>query len=225
MIGGLLPPELVAVLPEFRQACWETFIMVAISMTAALLFGTPLGVLLNIYGRGGLVARRGVSEVLGWLVNVVRSFPFIVLVIAIIPFTRVIVGTAIGPYAAAVPLSIAAVPFFARLVEQSLREVPRGLAESAVASGSSNTQVVRKVLIPEAMPSLIGSFTTTVISFIAFSAVAGLVGGGGIGDLAIRYGYNRFIDSVMWACVIVLVIAVQVVQFTGSALVRVVDKR
>ena len=220
-----LPPELVAILPEFRQACLETGIMVAICMAAALLFGTPLGVLLHLYGRGGLKERRGVSGVLGWAVNVVRSFPFIVLVIAIIPFTRIIVGTAIGPYAAAVPLSIAAIPFFARLVEQSLREVPRGLAEAAVASGASTSHVVRKVLIPEAMPALLSSFTTTVISFIAFSATAGLVGGGGIGDLAIRYGYNRFIDSVMWACVIVLVIAVQIVQVIGSTLVRVVDKR
>lgn len=220
-----LPQDLVDVLPEFWQACLETVVMVGISMGAALIFGVPIGVLLYVSQPGGLAERPALSRVLGWIVNVVRSFPFIILVIAIIPFTRFVVGTAIGPLAAAVPLSIAAVPFFARLVEQSLRDVPNGLAEAATASGASVPQIVRKVLIPEAMPSLISSFTTTVISFIAFSATAGLVGGGGIGDLAIRYGYNRFVTSVMWACVLVLIVAVQVVQFVGSGLVRAVDKR
>lgn len=222
---SLLPEELVAVLPQFWEAIKETTLMVFISMAAALLVGTPIGVLLHVMRAGGLREQPGLSRALGWAVNVVRSFPFVVLVIAMIPLTRLVVGRAIGPLAASVPLSVAAIPFFARLVEQSLRDVPRGVAEAAIASGASTSQVVRKVLLPEAMPSLIASFTTTVVSFIAFSATAGLVGGGGIGDLAIRYGYNRFIEEVMYACVVVLVVAVQAVQLLGNVGVRLVDKR
>jgi D-methionine transport system permease protein len=221
----LLPEAIVRVLPEFYEAIWETVVMVWISMAAALLVGTPIGVLLHLTRPGGLAEQRGLAKVLGWTVNAVRSFPFVILIIAMIPITRLIVGRAIGPAAAAVPLSVAAVPFFARLVEQSLRDVPRGVAEAALACGASRFQVVRKVLLPEAMPSLIASFTTTVISFIAFSATAGLVGGGGIGDLAIRYGYNRFIEEVMYACVIILMVAVQVVQLIGNVSIRLVDKR
>jgi len=225
LIAGIIPDEVIDVMPEFREASGETALMVAISVTAALVFGTPIGVLLHLARRGGLINKPWLAETLGWAVNVVRSFPFVVLVIAIIPLTRQIAGTGIGPKAASVPLSIAAVPFFARLVEQSIRDVPRGLAEAAIAAGASTSQVVRKVLLPEAMPSLIASFTTTVISFIAFSATAGLVGGGGLGDLAIRYGYNRFIEPVMYAAVIVLIVAVQIVQLAGTVAVKIVDKR
>lgn len=221
----LLPEQIVLVLPEFRRASIETLIMVSISMGVALLVGTPIGVLLNLTRPGGLVERPLLAKALGWIVNAVRSFPFVILLIAIIPLTRLIVGRAIGPYAASVPLSIAAVPFFARLVEQTIRDVPRGVVEAAVASGASVGQVVRKVQLPEAMPGLIASFTITVISFIAFSATAGLVGGGGIGDLAIRYGYNRFIEEVMYACVLLLMVAVQIVQALGNVAIRVVDKR
>jgi D-methionine transport system permease protein len=220
-----LPPEIVRVLPEFQRAIGESATMISISMTAALLLGTPIGVLLHIMAPGGLIPRPGLAQVVGWIVNTIRSFPFVILLIAIIPLTRLIVGRAIGPVAASVPLSLAAIPFFARLVEQALREVPRGIAEAAASSGASVTQVIRKVLLPEALPGLIASFTTTVISFIAFSATAGLVGGGGIGDLAIRYGYNRFIDEVMYACVLILIVVVQIVQFSGSRMVRLVDKR
>lgn len=221
----LLPSEIVRVLPEFQRAIGESATMISISMTAALLVGTPVGVLLHISAPEGLAPRPVLSSTVGWLVNTVRSFPFVILLIAIIPLTRLIVGRAIGPVAASVPLSIAAIPFFARLVEQALREVPRGVTEAAASSGASLAQVVRKVLLPEALPGLIASFTTTVISFIAFSATAGLVGGGGIGDLAIRYGYNRFINEVMYACVLILIVVVQIVQFSGSRAVRLVDKR
>ncbi len=221
----LLPAEIVRVLPEFQRAIGESATMISISMTAALLLGTPVGVLLHISAPEGLAPRPVLSSTVGWLVNTVRSFPFVILLIAIIPLTRLIVGRAIGPVAASVPLSIAAIPFFARLVEQALREVPRGVTEAAASSGASLAQVVRKVLLPEALPGLIASFTTTVISFIAFSATAGLVGGGGIGDLAIRYGYNRFINEVMYACVLILIVVVQIVQFSGSRAVRLVDKR
>lgn len=222
---ALLPEAVARILPEFYEAIIETMIMVGISMTAALLLGTPVGVLLHLTARGGLLERPLLNKVLGWVVNAVRSFPFVILLIAIIPLTRLIVGRAIGPFAASVPLSIAAIPFFARLVEQTLRDVPRGVAESAVASGASTTQVVHRVMLPEALPGLIASFTITVISFIAFSATAGLVGGGGIGDLAIRYGYNRFVEEVMYASVILLMVAVQLVQFGGNVAIRLVDKR
>lgn len=221
----LLPAEIVRVLPEFQRAIGESVTMIGISMTAALVLGTPVGVLLHVAGPGGLAPRPALAQAVGWVVNTIRSFPFVILLIAIIPLTRLIVGRAIGPVAASVPLSLAAIPFFARLVEQALREVPRGITEAAAASGASLGQIVRKVLLPEALPGLLASFTTTVISFIAFSATAGLVGGGGIGDLAIRYGYNRFVNEVMYACVLILMVVVQVVQFSGSRAVRLVDKR
>lgn len=221
----LLPPEIVRVLPEFERAIGESVTMIGISMVAALLLGTPIGVLLHVMAPGGLSPHPTLARAVGWIVNTIRSFPFVILLIAIIPLTRLIVGRAIGPVAASVPLSLAAIPFFARLVEQALREVPRGITEAASSSGASLLQVIRKVLLPEALPGLIASFTTTVISFIAFSATAGLVGGGGIGDLAIRYGYNRFVDEVMYACVLILIVAVQIVQFSGSRMVRLVDKR
>lgn len=221
----LLPPEIVRVLPEFQRAVGESLTMISISMSAALLLGTPVGVMLHVMSPGGLSPRPALAQVVGWVVNTIRSFPFVILLIAIIPLTRLIVGRAIGPVAASVPLSLAAIPFFARLVEQALREVPRGVAEAAASSGASMLQIIRKVLLPEALPGLIASFTTTVISFIAFSATAGLVGGGGIGDLAIRYGYNRFVNEVMYACVVILMVAVQIVQFSGSRAVRFVDKR
>ena len=224
-LESVLPEALVDVLPQFYEAVWETALMVSIAMGAAVFIGIPVGVLLHLTDKDGLTPRPALAQVLGWIVNAVRSFPFVILVIAMIPITRFVVGRAIGPLAAAVPLSVAAVPFFGRLVEQSLRDVPRGVTEAAVAAGASTWQVVRKVLLAEARPSLIASFTTTLISFIAFSATAGLVGGGGIGDLAIRYGYNRFIEEVMYAAVIVLMVAVQIVQLLGSLAVRVVDRR
>ena len=224
-VRSILPQELLDVQDEFVEAMIETAVMVGICITAAILIGTPLGVLLHLTRRGGLINRPILAETLGWIVNAIRSFPFVVLVIAMIPITRKVAGTGIGPVAASVPLSVAAIPFFARLVEQNLRDVPRGLAEAAVASGASTRQVVHKVLLPEALPGLIASLTTTIISFIAFSATAGLVGGGGLGDLAIRYGYNRFIEEVMYAAVIVLMIAVQIVQLSGNLAIRLVDKR
>jgi len=158
-------------------------------------------------------------------VNVLRSFPFIILLVVLIPVTRFIVGTSIGPRAAAVSLSVAAVPFFARLVEQSLRDVPRGVIDAAIAAGASTFQIVRDVLIPEAMPALVSSITVTAISFIAYSAVAGAIGAGGLGDLAIRFGYYRFDTAVMVWCVVFMFVLVQIVQWLGAWATRRVDKR
>ena len=162
---------------------------------------------------------------LGWLVNTVRSFPFIILLVALVPFTRMIAGTSIGPLAAAVPLSFAAIPYFARMVEQNLREVPRGVIEAAHAMGASELQIVLRVLLVEARSGLVLALTVLSISFLSYSAVAGVVGGGGIGDLAIRYGYYRFETDIMVATVAILIIMVQLIQFTGNRIAKRIDKR
>jgi D-methionine transport system permease protein len=165
------------------------------------------------------------NRVAAYLVNVLRSFPFIILLVLLIPFSRVLVGTSIGPKAAAVALSFAVIPYFARLVEQNLRDVPRGMVEMARACGATPLQIVLKVLIPEALPALLGSLTVTATGFIAYSAVAGAVGAGGLGDLAIRFGYYRFETSVMIWCVIIMFILVQCTQWLGDWLVRRTDRR
>lgn len=208
-----------------QKAIWETLLMVGITMFVAIVLGGPLGLILFLTGRGGLLERRWVNEILGYAVNALRSFPFIILLVILIPVTRFLVGTSIGPRAAAVGLSVAAIPFFARLVEQSLRDVPIGVVDAARSTGASIMQIVRFVLLPEAMPALVSSFTVTAISFIAYSAVAGAIGAGGIGDLAIRYGYYRFESEVMAWCVIVMFLLVQAVQWIGTWAARAVDKR
>ena len=211
--------------PDLQKALGETLMMVGITMVVAIVLGMPLGLLLFLTGRGGLKENVALNQVVGYLVNVLRSFPFIILMVVIIPVTRIIVGTSIGPRAAAVGLSVAAIPFFARLVEQSLRDVPRGVLDAALAGGASTPQIIRFVLVPEAMPALVSSLTVTAISFIAYSAVAGAIGAGGIGDLAIRYGYYRFETGVMVWCVILMYLLVQVTQWVGSSAARHVDKR
>ncbi|MFC3533019.1 methionine ABC transporter permease [Vogesella facilis] len=211
--------------PEIWQASLETGLMLAIGLSAAILLGGPLGVLLYLSQPGQLFANRTVNGVLGWLVNLVRSFPFIILMVSLVPLTRVLVGSTIGPVAAAVPLSFAAIPYFARLVEQTLREIPRGVVEAAEAMGASPAQIIGKVLINEARAGLISSLTILTISFLSYSAVAGVVGGGGIGDLAIRYGYYRFQTEVMVAMVLLLVVIVQIIQFAGNRLAARLDKR
>lgn len=211
--------------PEIWQASLETGLMLAIGLTVAILLGGPLGVLLYLSQPGQLFAKRVVNGVLGWLVNLVRSFPFIILMVSLVPLTRVLVGSTIGPVAAAVPLSFAAIPYFARLVEQTLREIPRGVVEAAEAMGASPAQIIFKVLINEGRSGLISSLTILTISFLSYSAVAGVVGGGGIGDLAIRYGYYRFQTEVMVAMVLLLVVIVQIIQFVGNRLAARLDKR
>lgn len=198
----------------------ETLLMVGLSGSIAALFGIPLGVVLIVTDRAGILQNLAVNRVLGLVVNAARSTPFIILMVAIIPFTRLVVGTSIGTFAAVVPLTIAAIPFIARLVETALREVPAGLIEAAQAMGATPLQIVTRVLLPEALPGIIAGLTITLVSLIGYSAMAGAVGGGGLGDIGIRYGYQRFLPEVMLAVVLVLIVFVQGVQSLGDRLVR-----
>jgi D-methionine transport system permease protein len=199
--------------------------MLGIGLTAAILVGGPLGILLFLVSEGQSLENRPLSMILGWLVNTVRSFPFIILLVALTPFTRIIAGTSIGPLAASVPLSFAAIPYLARLVEQNLREVPRGVIEAAHAMGASEMQIIFRVLLVEARSGLVLALTVLSISFLSYSAVAGVVGGGGIGDLAIRYGYYRFETDIMVATVAILIVLVQTIQFAGTRIAKRLDKR
>ncbi len=211
--------------PDLWKATLDTLLMVSATMVSAALIGTPLGVLLFTSGNGGLYPRPILNRVVGYVVNVLRSFPFIILLVILIPFSRLVVGTSIGPKAAAVALSFAVIPYFARLVEQNLRDVPRGIIDMAQACGATRATTVFKVLLAEAMPALVGSFTVTATGFIAYSAVAGAVGAGGLGDLAIRYGYYRFETGVMVWCVVIMFVLVQATQMGGGWLARRIDKR
>lgn len=203
----------------------ETLVMVGVSGGIGALFGIPLGVILILTDRGGILQNLPVNRVLGLLINAARSTPFIILMVAIIPFTRLVAGTSIGTAAAIVPLTIAAIPFIARLVETALREVPSGLIEAADAMGATPLQIVVKVLLPEALPGIIAGLTITLVSLIGYSAMAGAVGGGGLGDIGIRYGYQRFLPEVMLAVVLVLIVFVQGVQSAGDRLVRKLSHR
>lgn len=210
---------------EIVQAAIETALMLGIGLGAALLFGLPLGVLLYLTRRGNMADNPWLHGVLSWVVNLVRSFPFIILMVVLSGFTRVVAGTSIGPLAAAVPLSFAAIPYFARLAEQSLREIPRGVLEAAQAMGASPLQIIVKVLLVEARAGLIAGFTILTISFLSYSAVAGVVGGGGIGDLAIRYGYQRYDTVVLVAMSMLLIVLVQCIQLAGNYAAARLDKR
>jgi D-methionine transport system permease protein len=212
-------------LPELATALGQTLAMLGIGLAAAVLAGGPLGILLYQAGREPPGRLRLLGVALGWAVNTVRSFPFIVLLVALVPFTRLLTGTSIGPLAAAVPLSVAAIPYFARLVEQTLAEVPHGVIEAAQAMGASKLQIVTRVLLVEARSGLVLALTVLAISFLSYSAVAGVVGGGGIGDLAIRYGYYRFETDVMVITVAVLIALVQAIQFAGTRIARRIDQR
>jgi D-methionine transport system permease protein len=211
--------------PDLWKATTDTFLMVGVTMLAAVVLGLPLGVLLFVTSPAGLHPKRVLNRVTSYLVNALRSFPFIILLVLLIPFSRFVVGTSIGPKAAAVALSFAVIPYFARMVEQNLRDVPRGMVDMAMACGASPRHVIFKVLVREALPSLLGSLTVTATGFIAYSAVAGAVGAGGLGDLAIRYGYYRFETAVMIWCVIIMFVLVQLTQLLGDWLVRKTDKR
>ena len=220
-----MPEDIVAILPELWIALGQTLLMLVIGLGSAVLVGGPLGIWLFLLGPGQSLDNRVLFAVVGWFVNLVRSFPFIILLVALVPFTRALTGTSIGPVAAAVPLSFAAIPYFARLVEQNLREVPRGVIEAAQAMGASDLQIVTRVLLTEARSGLVLALTVLAISFLSYSAVAGVVGGGGIGDLAIRYGYYRFQTDVMVLTVAILVVLVQALQWSGNVIARRIDKR
>ena len=207
------------------QATLQTLYMVAASTVLGTLFGLPLGVFLATSQRGELLSAPMVNRVLGLVVNATRSIPFIILVVAIIPFTRALVGTSIGTNAAIVPLTIAAIPFIARLVENAIREVDAGLIEAARAMGATPLQIIHKVLIAEAMPGIALGLTLAVVSLIGYSAMVGAVGGEGLGDLGIRYGYQRFMPDVMLAVVVILIVMVQLVQSIGEWIAARFDKR
>ena len=204
----------------FATSLWETIVMVGISGLIGAAVGVPLGVYLHLTDAGGVLQNRPANRIVGAIVNAVRSTPFIILLVAIIPFTRLLTGSSIGTAAAVVPLSIAAAPFVARLVETSLREVDRGLVEAAQAMGATTRQIVWKVLLPEALPGIVAGVTISFVSLTGYSAMAGAIGGGGLGDLGIRYGYQRFLPEVMLAVVIVLILFVQALQSGGDWLVR-----
>jgi D-methionine transport system permease protein len=203
----------------------QTLAMVFVSGFIGFIFGIPLGVLLHLTKKSGLLENHAVNKTLGILVNIGRSIPFIILLVAIIPFTRFIVGSSIGTAAAIVPLTIAAIPFVARLVEGALLEVPAGLVEAAQAMGAKPIQIISKVLLPEALPGILNAVTITLVTLVGYSAMAGTVGGGGLGDVGIRYGYQRFDGTVMMITVIILVILVQMIQSIGDRLVKHVDHR
>ncbi|WP_411882009.1 methionine ABC transporter permease [Polaromonas sp. YR568] len=209
-----------ALLELFVSSLWETIVMVGISGLVGALIGIPLGVFLRLTDEGGVLRNAGVNRVVGGIVNAVRSTPFIILLVAIIPLTRFLTGSSIGTAAAVVPLTIAAAPFIARLVETSLREVDNGLIEAALAMGATTRQIVLKVLLPEALPGIVAGLTITFVSLTGYSAMAGAIGGGGLGDLGIRYGYQRFLPEVMLAVVLVLILFVQAVQSLGDWAVR-----
>lgn len=207
------------------KALWETTYMVAISSLIATVAGVPLGVILVTTDKGHILENIPLNRILGSIVNAARSTPFIILMVAIIPLTRILVGTSIGTDAAIVPLSIAAIPFVGRLVETSLKEVEYGVIEAAQAMGATPWQIIVKVLIPEALPSIMLGLTITVISLIGYSAMAGAIGGGGLGDLAIRYGYQRFRADIMIATVVILIAQVQIVQSLGDYASRRLNKK
>jgi len=212
-------------IPNLVKGTADTLYMVGISTLLTVALGLPLGVLLVITERDGLASAPALNRALGALVNITRSLPFIILLVLVIPFTRLVVGTSIGATAAIVPLSLAAIPFFARVAESGLREVDGGLVEAAQAMGCSAWQIMRKVLIPEAMPSLILGTALTIINLIGYSAMAGAIGGGGLGDLAIRYGYQRYETAVMAATVVLLILLVQGIQGLGDRLAQKVSRR
>lgn len=212
-----LTPGLQALLIE---SLWETVIMVGASAALAVAFGLPLALLLHVTAPDGLSPRPLINRPVGLLVNATRSTPFIILMVAIVPFTRLVAGTSIGTGAAIVPLALAATAFLARLFENALREVDRGVIEAARAMGATRLQIVLKVLVPEALPGLVAATTVALVSLVGFSAMAGAVGGGGLGDLGIRFGYQRFMPEVMATVVVILILFVQGLQSFGDWLVR-----
>jgi D-methionine transport system permease protein len=215
----------VELIPDINSAFLETIYMISISLGIAILVGLPIGILLYITDKGLFMENRVLQNVLGFVVNMIRSIPFIILLVALIPLTDALVGTTIGPTAASVSLSVAAIPFFARIVESALREIDKGVIEAAIAAGATPWMIIKEVLLLEARSGIISGITLTLISLIGFSAMAGTVGGGGIGDLAIRFGYYRYDNTIMISTVLILIILVQVIQLAGDFIAKVVDKR
>ena len=203
----------------------DTLQMTVISTIMAMIIGIPLGVVLMVTSKGHILENAALNKILGAIVNATRSIPFIILMVAIIPFTRMVVGTSIGTTAACVPLTLAAIPFLARLVETSIKDIQFGVIEAAQSMGASPFQIIRKVLLPEALPTIIDNVTVLIVNLIGYSAMAGAIGGGGLGDIAIRYGYQRFQGDIMLATIIILIIMVQVIQMIGDGLSKAMNKK
>jgi D-methionine transport system permease protein len=216
---GTLPWDLI------WESSLQTFQMLIFAVPLAYLIGLPLGVILLITSKGHILENSAVNNSLGAIVNACRSIPFIILLVFVIPFTRMIVGSSIGTSAATVPLTIAAIPFVARMVESSLKEIEWGLVEAALSMGATPWQIINKVLIPEAMPSLVLGATITTITLVGYSAMAGFVGGGGLGDLAMRYGFYRYRIDIMTVTIIILIVLVQLLQMLGDSLANALDKK
>ncbi len=210
---------------EIWQSIGETFVMVGVSILAAVFIGLPVGTFLFLCRKGQLLENQLIFSTLNLLVNTIRSFPFLLLVVFLIPFTRFVLGTAIGTAAATIPLSIIAIAHYSRLVEQSLLDVPKGVIEAAISMGASVREIMFKFVYVEARSGLILGLTTSIISFISYSTIMGVVGGGGIGDFAIRYGYQQFKTDLMMYMIIIMIVLVQFVQFIGMTVARVLDKR
>lgn len=210
---------------EIFVGFWQTLYMTLVSTLIAYLIGIPVGVILNVTSKDGLKPNKVINAIVGTIVNILRSVPFLILAVFIIPFTRLIVGTSIGTTAMLVPLIVAAAPYIARMVESSLKEVDHGKIEAALSMGSSNFKIVTKVLLPEAKPSMIVNAAIALATILGYTAMAGFIGGGGLGDIALRYGYYRYQDEVMIIAIIILVVIVQVLQEVGLLLAKKLDKR
>jgi D-methionine transport system permease protein len=222
---GIDIQHVIELWPDILKAFGQTMYMIGISLTVAIVIGLPLGIVLFITDRGLFLENRFVKGILGFIVNMVRSIPFIILLVALIPLTKLLVDSTIGPAAASVSLSVAAIPFFARIVETSLREIDKGVIEAAVAVGATPWMIIKDVLLPEAKSSIVQGVTMTIISLVAYSAMAGVVGGGGIGDLAIRFGYYRYDNTIMVVTVVILIVLVQIIQQLGDWTSKAIDKR
>ncbi|MCI1247327.1 MAG: ABC transporter permease [Megasphaera sp.] len=217
-----MSPEIIKLM---IQGIEETVFMVSVSTIIAAIIGIPLGITLVTTSKGHILENSAINKILGTIVNIIRSIPFIILMVAIIPLTRIIAGTSIGTTAACVPLTIVAIPFLSRLVETSIRDVDFGLVEAAESMGASPFQIIRKVLIPEALPTVINNITVLIVNLIGASAMAGAIGGGGLGDIAIRYGYQRFRADVMLATIIILIVGVNLIQACGDFASRKKNKK
>lgn len=220
-----MPEILVQYEQEIMQSIIQTGIMVGVSVLAAILIGLPVGTFLYLTSKGKLLENKTAYNINNLIVNIIRSFPFLLLVVFLIPFTRWLIGTAIGTPAACVPLAIIAIAHYARFVEQSLLEVPKGVIEAAISMGASIKDVIFKFLFVEARSGLVLGLTTSTVSFISYSTIMGVVGGGGIGDFAVRYGYQQFKTELMFYMIIIMIILVQIIQIIGTTVARKIDKR
>jgi D-methionine transport system permease protein len=216
---------IASLLTDLVKAFGETFQMIGISLTISIVLGIPLGLLLYATGKNLFWENKAANAVSGFIINVIRSTPFVILLVMLLPITQKIVGSTIGPIAASVPLALAATVFYARLVQASLCEIDRGIIEAALSFGASPMQIIREVLVPEAMPGLLRGLTVTAISLIGYSAMAGIVGGGGVGDLAIRFGYYRYQTDIMFITVAILIVLVQAVQMIGDGIAEKSNKK